>query len=156
MTCAEARLRLLEVEPHELEAGRGDELADHIAGCAACAADVAHLLAFQRELDDVLGRVPQLDAAEIVRRARTPRGDGRRGADRGPGRVAWRRRETWLSLAAAAALVLVVLWQRPPRAMPGDPWSAPLVDPPTLEAPAGRDVAVLPTSNPDITVIWFF
>jgi hypothetical protein len=51
-----------------------------------------------------------------------------------------------------AAVFLFPRTTAPPRAPT-------MLDPsplPTVEAAPGRTVAVLPTDNPDITVLWFF
>lgn len=73
------------------------------------------------------------------------------------GRSAWARPERLAAaLLAVAAVALVFL--RPAPAPPTDP--PPAVSArsigPDVEAPAGRNVAVLPTDNPDITVLWLF
>jgi len=155
MTCAEARERMLEAEPGELRPDARGPLAEHIAACSSCAAAAEQILVLESALGEHLSRVPHLDPAEIVARA----GSGRRPVRRpAPARrvAHGRRRQLWLTVAAAAALAGVLLWPRPPRSLPGTPVSVPRLDPPAVEAPVGRDLAVLRTSNPDITVLWFF
>jgi len=62
----------------------------------------------------------------------------------------------WAALAAAAVIAALLL-------LPGErtPYEAPPITVrtarlPTVEASAGQSVAVMETSNPDITVLWFF
>lgn len=93
-------------------------------------------------------------------------GDGRTealGSERVEGVIGQRGRSAWArperlaaALVAVAAVALVFL--RPAPAPPTDP--PPAVSTrsigPDVEAPAGRNVAVLRTDNPDITVLWLF
>lgn len=156
MRCAEARKRLLEAGPDELRPDHDGPLAAHLLVCRPCDAAAQTIRSFEADLAAQLGGGPRVDAAEVVRKALA--------ADGAPPELSaarrrarsWTGREAWLALAMAAAIAVVFLWPRPPRPLPGTRMPTPAIDPPAVEAPAGHDVAVLPTSNPDITVLWFF
>jgi hypothetical protein len=130
-------------------------------------------------LDQALDTAPDdrssgVDPAAILERARgaasetgTGReGDGRTGAHGSEmvgssigrrGRRPWARSDRLAAaLLAAAAVALVFL--RPPSGPSRHPPATVAARPtePDVEAPAGRNVAVLSTDNPDITVLWIF
>lgn len=146
--CADMRERLLEADPAELR-GEGDStVALHIGGCTACAAAARRILGSQQQMADALSAltlpapvVPP--ASQAVRRAR-----GRRSLLR-----------ALAPLAAAAILVLFLLQQRAvdelPRLEPVPEPTAYAPDMPVVNATGGSDVAVMQTSNPNITVVWF-
>jgi hypothetical protein len=149
--CPDMRERLLEADPAELR-GEGDSMvALHIAGCAACTAAALRILTSQQQIVAALSELSARAApvvppasAESVRSARNPR----------------RRLLLVLPpLAAAALLVVFLLQQRTvaelPRLEPVPEPTAYAIDMPVVNATNGSDVAVMQTSNPNITVVWF-
>lgn len=152
LTCFQAREALLEADPAQLEGKSGDALARHLGECDRCRLLARMILEGGRGLGEAMkDLVPAPDLDELLERAE--REPVRR-------RRAIRQNPRWstlglVHLAAAAALVALFLGRDP--VLPGDP-VIPLA--PTsdlgLEVPEGRDVAVLATNNPDITVLWFF
>ncbi len=179
--CATTRDWILEMDPEELErhgsgdrqngtvdrqdgaeAHRGDTDAHaaHLTACAECRALADEILGAEAILRDGLGSVtPALDVETALLRAREAH-------QAGAVHRAVRRRRRWqvaLPLAAAALGGLLLIG-RPSPARIAD------LDPATVTAAralglvgsgpvvrAGRNdrVAVLPTENPNITVIWF-
>ncbi len=149
--CTDLRRLLLEAEPEEL-AGRGPSpVAEHVRTCGACRSVAEGILAETA----ALGRhLAYLSSAPDVDAILTAAGVGGEAAFT-PAKVirfpSWRK---WSALAAAAAVAGLLF-------LPGDaPLQAPrtitLGPPPLVEAAPGQNVAVLPTANPDITVLWFF
>jgi len=129
----------------------------------------------RRVLEDTesLGRMLQgsasardLDVDALLARAQgtTPSDVTDLPAEGGPaGRPLRPRRSRWVALAAAAGLAgLLVLvriggqrpGQRPSQAVNAAARIEQAV--PTVEASPGHDVAVIPTDDPDITVVWYF
>jgi hypothetical protein len=156
--CVEMRERLLEADPAEL-LGEGDStVALHVAGCAACTAAARRILRSQQELADALSQlsaraapaagVVSVDLGASAESAVRPA----RGARRSLLRV-------MPPLAAAAVLVLFLLQPRAadelPRLEPVPEPTAYALDMPMVNATDGSDVAVMQTSNPNITVVWF-
>ena len=145
---------IIEADPAELERDATGERAAHLAECAECRALAAGILGAEAVLHEVLESVePALDVEAALVRAREANRIARR----------HRRWQVAVPLAAAALAGLLLL---------GRPSPAPreAFDPATLEAAralglAGvrpvvkaeshERVAVLPTGNPNITVIWF-
>lgn len=148
MTCATIRDKLLEAELGELR-GHGDSpVSRHVRTCPAC-----------RELADrvVYGeRALAMALAEL-----RPRVDGTNtGAalTRSP-RHARRFSAVWASVAVAAGITAILFARSGRGPAPTNPVPEPRrgqVALPIVEAPAGRNVAVLNTGNPDIVVVWFF
>jgi hypothetical protein len=154
LTCAEARDRLLMADAQELTPGHASPLGAHLAGCHDCARRAERIRAFVDAVIEDLADAGEFDAAGLVRRALAPEEPM---APPSGGTLGGRRfAPAWAALAAAAAIGAVLVWPDRPPELPGIPVDTPRRAPPTVEAPAGRDVAVLPTSNPDITVLWFF
>jgi anti-sigma factor RsiW len=156
--CVEMRERLLEADPAEL-LGEGDStVALHVAGCPACTAAARRILRSQQELADALSQlsaraapaagVVSVDLGASAESAVRPA----RGARRSLLRV-------MPPLAAAAVLVLFLLQPRAadelPRLEPVPEPTAYALDMPMVNATDGSDVAVMQTSNPNITVVWF-
>lgn len=149
--CPDMRERLLEADPAELR-GEGDSrVAHHVAGCAACTAAALHILTSQQQIADALSELSALAAqvvppapAEPVRSAR----DTRRSLLR-----------AMPPLAAAAVLVLFLFQQRTvdelPRLEPVPEPTAYALNTPVVNATDASDVAIMRTSNPNITVVWF-
>jgi hypothetical protein len=168
--CEAYRDRLLDAEPSELRADASTDLADHVRGCAGCRAAAGEILraddALAHALAGGLAAVPPLDAAAVVANAlatRTRLAGAAGGAPPGDrsGAPVERRgapgaRARWIALAAAASIAALFLLSRRESRLPGVELAARLATPVTVEAPADRNVAVIPTTNPDITVLWFF
>jgi anti-sigma factor RsiW len=150
VNCELAFERMLEADPEEL-AGQGDsELAAHVKQCSRCGAVAAEILAGQELLASGLrqlrvdGTVEEL-LPEVRRVAATPR-------RRLLTRVA-------LPLAAAAALALLVVGDRS-EILPSAESATPIAQAPRPEqsvrlAP-NTNAVVFKTSNPKITVVWFY
>ena len=153
------REQLLELDVNELDANELDvherdvhelqsaEWQAHFDACSDCSDAAQQILAAYDGLDRVLGAAPPVDTAAILARARmTASAPVRSG----------RRVQRLVLLAAAASIAGLLMlreWERP---LPGTP-SVPSVQAPVEWALEGdRDVAVLPTDHPDITVLWFF
>jgi hypothetical protein len=173
--CVEMRERLLEADPAEL-LGEGDStVALHVAGCAACTAAAQRILRSQQELADALSqlsarRAPAGDArvvsagtgASVKSAGRVVSVDTSASA-KSTGRPALGARRSLLRVmppvAAAAVLMLFLLQQRAtdelPRLEPVPEPTAYALDMPVVNATGGSDVAVMQTSNPNITVVWF-
>jgi len=151
MTCAEALQGILEADPVTLQ-GQGDDiLARHIRECSGCRGMAQTVLETEERLGDALvGAVPAppLDVLieKVLSQPSKPKG------------LRFRPKPLGLSLlplAAAAAMVGLFLGTDP--RLPGDPYSpSPEAPGLGLEVPEGRNVAVLATNDPNITVLWFF
>ena len=152
MTCSEAFDEILEAD-REILQGRGDTpLARHIRECVRCGGLARSILTGEAALGrELSGAVPAPDLELLLDQAaalhpvrRRPRHLQRRTLG-----------FTLIPLAAAATLVSLFLNTEP--SLPGNPvpvtQSAPGLG---LDFPEGRNVAVLATDNPDITVLWFF
>ena len=156
--CVEMHERLLEADPAELLGDGGSTVARHIAGCAACAAAARRILRSQQELADALSQL-SARAAPVARVVSVGPGASAESAVR-PARGARRSLlRVMPPLAAAAVLVLFLLQPRVadelPRLEPVPEPTAYALDMPVVNATAGSDVAVMQTSNPKITVVWF-
>jgi hypothetical protein len=150
MRCSEAVELLLEADVAELD-GTGDSaLAAHVRRCDPCRARAAQILSVTGDLSDALDDLatriaPTLDPADVRVRPR----------------VHWR---VLVPLAAAGIGALMLLPKGPDSFAP-----VPFAEPPAwASGEAGRvargvmvqsdlheKIAVLPTQNPDITVVWF-
>ncbi len=150
MNCELAFEGMLEADPEEL-AGQGDsELAAHIKQCSRCGAVAAEILAGQELLANGLRRL-RVDGTveellpEVRRVAATPR-------RRLLTRVA-------LPLAAAATLALLIVGDRPtvprPEAAVQIAQAMPRPEQSVRLAP-NTNAVVFKTSNPKITVVWFY
>ncbi len=154
MTCTATREWILEVDPEELERDATGEHTEHLAECDECRALADEILGADAVLRDALDSVePALDVEAALVRAREAH----------EARPRYRRWQVALPLAAAALGGLLLLNRPSPVPVPG-------FDPATVRAaralglagagPLVREesherVAVLPTENPNITVIWF-
>ena len=165
--CRTTRDWILEVDPEELEKshapaghGRTSEPAAHLAKCPECRALANEILEAEASLRDRLDSMePVLDVAAALARAHEThlREEAHRSSNQ-------RRRWQVAVPLAAAALGGLLLWGGPsPTPVPGiDPATVRaaralgLVGPrPVVRAGSDERVAVLPTENPNITVIWF-
>ena len=145
MNCPDIRALLLEAEPEELAGEGSSQVAEHVRTCETCRAIAGRILEETAELDRFLAQVPSApDVDAIVAGAEAPKS-----------KVipfpAWRR---WSAVAAAAAVAgLFFLRGDPPMQIAS---TRTFEGAPLVEAPPDQNVAVLPTANPDITVLWFF
>lgn len=157
--CASFRELMLEAEPAELRGEGESPLARHVRNCPACARAAAVLLQETEHVDAFLADAPPLDVDAVLARAGiAPR---RAAPGTAPGRLGIRRfptRRVWVPLAAAAALAGLLLLRGPePTRVPATDMAAREAPaPPLVEALADQDVAVLPTNDPNITVVWIF
>ena len=171
MTCAATREWILDVDPEELEqeASRdaSEEHADHLAECPECRAMADEILGAELALREGLDSVePALDVVAALERARK--------AHQAEAHQTARRRRRWqvaVPLAAAALGGILLMGRSFPAAGPGfNPATVPAFDPanvsaaralglvgprPVVKVESDQRVAVLPTRNPNITVIWF-
>ena len=157
--CASFRELMLEAEPAELR-GKGESLlARHVRDCPACARTAALLLEETERLDAFLADAPPLDVDAVLARAGVASGAAT--PEAAPSRLRIRRfplRRVWVPLAAAAALAGLLLFRGPgPTRVPATDMAAREAPaPPLVEALADQDVAVMPTNDPNITVVWIF
>ncbi len=145
MTC-DMTTRLLEADVLPITDG---VLAEHVTSCRECQRALALFEEAYAHLDDYLAGHPPVDAAQIVAAAQ----GGHQPSRWGP----WRR-HAWLPLALAATVAAVFLGGRgdaPPSVGIAEV-SSPSRSPAGLDVETDLDVAVLQTTNPDITVLWFF
>lgn len=143
--------RMLEAPLEELDPASEGEIAEHLRGCASCRAAAEAIVVETRALGEWRSPMGDPDLDAILVRAGVP---AEKAASTGMGRR--NGTKAWLGLAAAAALATVLLRPSPPP-MPGEgPTPRTPSPPPLVEAAPGRDVVVLPTRNPDITVVWFY
>jgi len=152
MTCAEAMQAILEADPSDLEGLGEGGFQDHLRACSRCQAAARAVLEEEKALAmEMVAAVPLPDLDGLLAEAAISRGST-------PKRFSPRFRKagfTLLPLAAAAAMVGLFLGSEPP--LPGAPYTVPERPPGLgLEIPEGRNVAVLATNDPDITVLWFF
>jgi len=181
--CVVHRERLLEASPPELRqalararatdpraegVGAGIDSArfeTHLASCPTCLAAAERVVEGLDALDRALDMGPDMGLDMGLDTALDDRSSGvdpvaileRARAAAGKGRPSWARSDRMAAaLLAAAAVALVFV--RPPSGPSPHPPSAVAARPtgPDVEAPAGRNVAVLSTDNPDITVLWIF
>jgi hypothetical protein len=107
------------------------------------------------DMDALLARVAGAEPASATSAVR-----GARRRHRTASLSRWTR---WSAVALAASLATLLLVTHETGMGPGGR-SAPaptaastqLGPPPTVESAPGRDVAVIPTDNPNITVVWYF
>lgn len=155
--CSEVRDRLLDADPGELEGRGSSPVAAHVRACPACRARARRILDAQAALDGALSEMaagvavgvdPAEARSQVERRRRS------------------RRRVVWGVVAplAAAAVGAVALFGTGRPSDPGAPmgtvptWALPGLGAGgsgTVVSAGGEGVAVLPTRNPDITVVWF-
>lgn len=151
MNCHEVRERLLEAD---LGGTEDEALGRHLESCEGCAELLDRLIEGQARLGTALAGAAATVAADIDP-ARV-----RAGITRSRG-IPWRR--IWVPLAAAAAIAGVAFFglrERPSSGAVVPPeWALPNADlasiRPVIESGSHDKVAVLPTENPDITVVWF-
>lgn len=165
--CASFRDLMLEAEPAELRGEGEGPLARHVRGCATCARTASLLLEETARVDELLSEAPPLDVGAVLARAGVEaraaagRAEATRNARPDEARLRILRfptRRLWVPLAAAAALagVLLLRGPGPTRAPTGGQAAGEVALPPIVEAAADQDLAVMPTNDPNITVVWIF
>jgi hypothetical protein len=162
MTCADALEAMLEADPHELRDWEDTELSRHLRECGRCRSVAVAILEDEALLARGLeSTVPHPDLDRIIDQAlgANPTSTKASTNPTASGRILRFPRKrtvaTLFPLAAAAALAALLLGRSPE--LPGDPYHpAPEAPGLGLEVPEGRNVAVLATKNPEITVLWFF
>lgn len=174
MRCSDARSWLLDADLERvtaLTALDGPE-AEHFGTCPACRTAAKTLVADTRDLANALEActrgAPNVDAI-LAAASTTPSCNAGgedavsddavpsdRSVDSDPGRSA-RRRLGVLALAAAAGLGALLLLERPEPELPGALLAFDAGSPDAgIELATRANAAVLATSDPTITVIWFY
>lgn len=146
MTCTEARAALLAADLEELRGAADTPLALHLRGCTACRATAERIIRVEGAMGRRLGALaPQRDIARPPAMMPSPR----------PGPWRWA-----VPLAAAAGIVALLVVTRPPKPPPIEERPADVAVQEaggvSVRAPAGRNVAVFQTDDPNIVVIWFY
>ena len=150
MNCELAFERMLEADPEELAGRRDSDLAAHITRCNRCSAVATEILRGQDVLAHGIRQLPvEGNVEELLPEVR---------------RVAATPRRRWLTrvalpLVAAAALALLVVGDRS-EILPSAESVTPIAQAPRPEqsvrlAP-NTNAIVFKTSNPKITVVWFY
>ncbi|MDE0190419.1 MAG: hypothetical protein OXQ90_03600 [Gammaproteobacteria bacterium] len=152
---------LLTAELDEL-AGKADtELGRHVRDCPHCSAAARKILAANAALNESLTRGWQPLSGPLIARARSRK----RGAGRPSWSVQWAvggTRLVWGAVAISVLAVwitLVAVVIRHDRLPDSESVTERIAaertaEPPLVEAP-GYNVAVVPTANPAITIVWF-
>lgn len=171
VTCAECRDWMLTADTHALSHAETDpdvpaEMRDHLAHCAGCQAAAREVLVSQTALGQELNARSAASSEVGIAAARRAIVAGR---ERQSHASRWSRRRWLAGLAVAASLAVAVVARdsathRPPPAFsPLSPRvlaQAGLESPgeasPVVAAPPGLTVAVFHTSNPRITIVWYF
>ena len=154
--CADWRERILEADLEELHGAGSSTLAAHLDACGGCRALADAVVRTSAELARSFAAAaasdPDVAADAVIARLRrtAPATAGTVVTAAGPPSAA-----PWLPFAAAAliaGLLALPAEERPARLTPPPPPAMP----PAVEVPEGRNVVVLPTADPQITVLWFF
>jgi hypothetical protein len=153
---------MLEADPYELQDSGDSALSRHLRECGRCRSMAGAILEDEALLAHGLASaVPIPDLDRILDQALSPDPTPVKASTDPTAsgkilRFTWKRAgATLLPLAAAATLAALFLGRSPE--LPGDPYH-PVPEAPGLglEVPEGRNVAVLATNDPEITVLWFF
>ena len=151
MTACEAWAKQLVVaSPKELAGKAETDLSWHVRDCQRCAAEARRIVSANEALCVAMSS-PEVDAARLIERARHAGADEKK---IGRTRRAIVPKLAWGAMAAsvaAAALIVVPLLRMPVL----EPLSLAERPPPLVDA-ADYNVVVMPTRNPDITILWFY
>lgn len=154
MNCEMAWELMLEADLRDLSPTSVSELGQHLRDCPACRARAERIVADSRALAAVVGAMrPTVDISEVrIRAAAAARSiqDKRR---------VWRRASLVTPLALAAGIgALLLIGDENGGSVPPTPRSAAPATEAALdvETPAGTNVAVFRSDNPQIVVIWYF
>jgi len=155
MTCGDARIAVLEADLQTLRGSGSDPLARHLRECRSCRSLAAAIVEGEGNLADALATaVPPPDLDRVLRLAAEAPEPAWTGPYTRP-KVTWFHARVSVPLAIAAALALLFFTRTP--SLPGPRYAPP---PPSqalqVEALEGQTVAVLETSNPEISVVWLF
>lgn len=149
--CTSWAKRLVVASPEELSGTAQTDLSRHVRDCPRCTAEARRILAASDALRVAMSG-PEVDAAGLIERARHAGVD-----ETATGRKRWATvpKLAWSAMAAAsvaaAALIVVPLLRTPVlEPLPPPVGSQLLVD------AADYNLVVMPTRNPDITVLWFY
>lgn len=153
MNCDAVRELMLVCDPEDLHVGGASELAAHLRDCPACGQIASRILAGQQALDDALAALGP----------RSPGDEASAGIRASSHRWATRRWRA-LPLAAAAGLIAMLfgraLLDRPASDAPAPGPSARAAIGPAdrlvLRAPEEGQMVVFETSDPSVTVVWFY
>jgi hypothetical protein len=167
-SCDELREMLLEADAAELRGEGSSSVALHVRDCRICAAAALRILSAQQELEDALESLAAAAASPlaVARASKEMRGSAASPAPAADPRstpvhhrARFRRRlsAAIAPLAAAAVLVLFLLSRdgKLPRLETPQPNVMAIANTPVVNVEAGSDVAVMQTSNPNITVVWY-
>ena len=154
---------MLTAELAELEGIAVTDLGRHVRVCPHCSAAARKILAANAVLDASLAEGRAIYSGSLLARARS--------TEQAPGMGRFRWSGGWLAIGptlgwaagaigvlAFATVLLVVAPRHEPlpdaESPPGLTAAELTTQPPLIHAP-GYDVAVIPTENPDVTIIWF-
>jgi hypothetical protein len=161
--CAGVRELMLEAEPAELRGAGDSPVALHVRACGDCRALATRMLDAQ---DDLAVALSALTQPRPHRESMSP-GSAAPGRSFGsqhpriarPSRPFRRAAIALAPLAAAALLVLMLHQQRNgddlPPLQPSPDALAMAADRPLVNVASGDDVAIMSTTNPNITVVWY-
>lgn len=155
---------LLTAELDELAGQADTELGRHVRDCPHCSATARKIMAANVALNASLAEARVLHSDSLIARARLREktavaGRSWWGTRVPPAQPAWR----WALPAAAVgtlAIAAILLWvvgseeARPGSDEVASTGFARTVEPVHVDAP-GYAIAVIPTANPDLTIIWF-
>ena len=148
--CAVWAERLVVGAPEELSGVAETELGRHVRDCRKCAAE-AHKITAANEALRVAIASPEVDAVELIERARHVGANEQKAGVKQSARIP---RLGWSAIAAsmvAATAMVVLLLQKPIL----EPLPPPVRPQPLVNA-ADYNLVVMPTRNPDITILWFY
>jgi hypothetical protein len=173
MMCAEAREAILEADLSELEGGGATPLARHLGMCSQCRELARRVLVGEEAMaSELIQAVPKLQLDHILAAGWPGAAGAHATSGAGPVHASvsafrlrnyvrltvplFNARRALLPLALAAGLAALFI-VREPRSLPG-PAFAPAQEVIGLEVevPPDRNVAILATDDPNITVLWLF
>ncbi|MDE0452369.1 MAG: hypothetical protein OXI90_11475 [Gammaproteobacteria bacterium] len=143
--------RLVMASPEEFSGMVETKLSRHVRDCPRCAAKARRILSANEALRVAISG-PEVDAAGLIERAHHAGAD-----ETATGRKRWPTvpKLVWSAMAAAsvtaAALIVVPLLRTPVL----EPLS-PHVRPQPLVDAIDYNLVVMPTRNPDITILWYY